>query len=90
VLDIHPTGALWGEGDTLAAADVSRLEIVVAEEHPLLVSGLRQARLKQERRPLRVRVSDLSWEQTAGALKLNFALRSGSYATAVVREVVSY
>ena len=39
-------------------------------------------------RPLRLRVQDLHWEIDADALWLEFALGRGSYATAVLREIV--
>ncbi len=89
-LEIHPTGALWGEGETLAATDVRRLEQDVAGESPQLADGLERARLKQERRPLRTRVSDLSWEHSAASLEMRFTLCSGTYATSVLREIVRY
>ena len=44
----------------------------------------------QERRPLRLAVSDLSWQWPAeGLLRLTFTLRAGAYATAVIREIVN-
>ncbi len=45
--------------------------------------------LRQERRALRLGLTDLAWEQgVAGELTLRFSLPAGSYATAVVRELI--
>ena len=89
-LEIHPTGPLWGTGNTMVAADAKTLEESVAAEYPALAEGLERAGLKHERRPLRTRVQDLSWDFASDALELGFTLRSGSYATAVLREIVHY
>lgn len=89
--DIHPTGALWGEGPLQSQADVADLETAVAHAWPTLAQGLVKARLAQDRRPLRVIPQDLAhdYDSRQQTLKLSFALPSGSYATAVVRELVA-
>jgi tRNA pseudouridine13 synthase len=88
--DIHPSGCLWGKGDTPARLKAAELERTLAETHPVLCHGLEQAGLKQERRALRLPVADLQWnlavaEQT---LDLRFTLPAGAYATTVLRELV--
>lgn len=89
--DIHPTGALWGEGILQSQAEVAELETAVAHAWPELARGLVKARLSQDRRPLRVIPQDLSYDYDfpQQSLRLSFALPSGSYATAVVRELVT-
>ncbi|ODU46531.1 MAG: tRNA pseudouridine(13) synthase TruD [Lysobacteraceae bacterium SCN 69-48] len=88
--DIHPTGPLWGEGE-LRSADVAReveLAAVQGDTAGRLRAGLERAGLKQERRALRLRPSELEWAwRDDGALELRFALPPGCYATTVLREL---
>jgi tRNA pseudouridine13 synthase len=86
--DIDPTGPLWGEGDLRSAAAVAELERMVATQHGELAAGLVANGLCQERRALVLRPRDLAahWlDETQ--LELSFHLGSGSYATAVLREL---
>ncbi|HEX7113333.1 MAG TPA: tRNA pseudouridine(13) synthase TruD [Mizugakiibacter sp.] len=86
--DIHPSGPLWGRGDTPAAGDCGALERDVAARVSDLVAGLEAAGLEHERRPLRLRPRELEWTwQGAETLQLAFALPAGAYATSVVREL---
>ncbi|MBB3226901.1 tRNA pseudouridine13 synthase [Luteibacter sp. Sphag1AF] len=86
--DIHPSGPLWGSGDTPAGADAGELERSVAARDQALADGLAGARMDQERRPLRLFPQDLSWRWLDdGALEMSFGLPSGAYATTVIREV---
>ena len=51
-------------------------------------AGLEAAGLEAARRALRVVPADLEWEETAdGGIVLRFALPSGAYATAIMREL---
>jgi len=88
--DIHPSGCLWGKGETPAQAEAAELERTLAEAHPVLCRGLEQAGLKQERRALRLPVAELQWEVDAPKqlLELRFYLPAGTYATTVLREVL--
>lgn len=89
--DVHPTGPMAGEGGPVPTGEVAALEGAVLEEHAELVVGLQRFGLSAERRPLRMRVLDLSWTWPApDALALSFRLRPGCYATAVLREVLEY
>lgn len=86
--DIHPTGALWGEGELQSQAQVARLEHDVALQWPALAQGLIDARLAQDRRALRVMPQSFShlYDALQRTLTLNFILPAGAYATAVLRE----
>jgi tRNA pseudouridine13 synthase len=54
-----------------------------------LKEGLEQQRLDHDRRPLRLGPSELAWSWLdERSLQLRFALLAGSYATAVLRELV--
>jgi tRNA pseudouridine13 synthase len=90
-LDIHPTGPMWGRGE-LRTRDAARaLEQTLAADHPALTRGLEQAGLEQERRSLRLAVTDLSHEWEAhDVLRLEFALGTGAFATTVLREVCDW
>ncbi len=46
-------------------------------------------RVEASNRPLRMRVADLGWQFDDQALRLEFTLGRGSYATAVLREIAS-
>ena len=88
--DIHPTAALWGEGELQSRGEVATLELAVASDWQDLAEGLAAARLTQDRRPLRVVPHNLThvFDTTQQTLTLSFALPAGAYATAVLRELV--
>ncbi len=89
-LDIHPTGPLWGKGKQSVAADAAELENDVLLAYSGWTQGLIRLGLNHERRALRAKVVDLEWNWLAESdLVLRFGLYPGSYATAVLREVVS-
>jgi tRNA pseudouridine13 synthase len=87
-LEVHATGPLWGRGDPPGDGPGAALEKAVAARYPDFAAGLAEAGLDQERRALRVRVRDLEWRLDDGALELAFGLPAGSYATAVLRELL--
>ncbi len=90
-MDIHPSGPLPGRGESPAAGEVAAIEQAVFAEQSELVEGLAKFGMQQERRPLRMRVRDLTWTfPEPGTLELSFELGTGSYATSVLRELVDY
>jgi tRNA pseudouridine13 synthase len=88
-LDVHPTGALWGRGDIQSGGQSATNERRIADSYPEIRDGLERAGLDMARRTLRLAVTDLQWEIDANRLWLEFSLGRGSYATAVLREIVS-
>lgn len=89
--DIHPSGPLPGQGDSPAAGEAAEIENRQFEAHRELVEGLSKFGMKQERRPLRMRVGELEWSfPDERTLALAFTLGTGSYATSVLRELVDY
>jgi tRNA pseudouridine13 synthase len=89
ILDLHPTGPLWGEGPSPAAGEAHALEQRVAEAEPALTAWLAKAGMAHERRILRLPISGLTWHYPApDILQLEFVLPAGCFATAVVRELV--
>ena len=88
--DVHPTGPLWGEGELRSSGQARAIELgaLQGDSADRLRSGLERARLKQERRALRLLPQELAWEwQDPATLVLRFALPPGSYATTVLREL---
>ena len=87
--DIHPTGPLHGRGETPAQGACRELEAAVLANHASWCAGLEAAGLQQDRRALRLGVTDLAWQWgPCGELLLTFRLPAGAYATSVLREVV--
>ena len=85
--EIHPTGPLWGKGESMAALDCAELETTIASDNAALAEGLENAGLKQERRALRLMPENMQWTlQDSTTLNLEFCLPSGAYATMVLRE----
>jgi len=88
-LEIHPTGCLWGEGESLASDECLRIEQTIASNNALLSKGLEDARLKQERRSLRLVPANLNWQiEKDNVFNVEFELLAGSFATMVLREFV--
>ncbi len=87
-MDIHPSGPLWGRGDLPCKGQAAEFERRTAADYAEFCEGLEKADLRQERRALRLQVSDLEWTwPEATTLELRFGLGRGEYATAVVREL---
>jgi tRNA pseudouridine13 synthase len=88
-LEIHPTAPLVGDGVPMSGADVASLETNVAERFPEALAVIRAERMNAERRALRIRVRDLTHEYAHGDLRVRFALDAGSFATTVLRELLT-
>lgn len=87
--EIHPTGLLYGKGQKEVALESLAIETEIINNNPLLATGLIENNLSASRRALRVLVNNLYWEfRTDATLFLSFSLPAGSYATALLREVV--
>jgi tRNA pseudouridine13 synthase len=88
-LELHPTAPLVGEGVALAADGIRELEERTAAGFPEALAVIRSERMNVERRALRLRVGELEHEYRDGVLQLKFALSAGSFATAVLREIIA-
>ena len=88
--DIHPSGPLWGRGELLSKGAVGEMENQLPSKFEVFDVGLKNARLDQDRRSLRLSVKDLEWryEKDNKLLYLSFFLPAGGYATSVLREIV--
>ncbi|MFW6346626.1 MAG: tRNA pseudouridine(13) synthase TruD, partial [Halomonas sp.] len=89
-LDLHPSGVLWGIGDSVAAGEARAIERRVAERYPALCGGLERAGVRLARRPLRLRLAEPRLSAGEGELWLSFALPRGAFATGVLRELIAH
>lgn len=85
---IHPTGPLWGRGGSQADAMAAEREHQAVRGRAVLRDGLEAMGLAPDRRALRVRVRELRWQWAPRSLRLSFSLRAGSFATAVLAELM--
>jgi tRNA pseudouridine13 synthase len=88
-LQIHPTAPLVGDGESLAQGEVRALEESVAVRFPEALAVIHAARMNSERRALRIRIRELDYEYSEAVLRIRFALSSGSFATTVLREIIT-
>lgn len=87
--DVVLTAPLWGEGELLSEAECRALEQTTLEPYSGLKSGLEDARMKQERRGIRLIPGQMNWEWLGDAtLRLSFDLPKGCFATSVLRELL--
>ena len=87
-MDVHPSGPLWGRGDSPAQGDALEVERAVTAAEPQLCALLAGEGLEHERRALRLPVRDLNWSLDGDELTLEFELTRGAFATAVLHEIV--
>jgi len=89
--DVHPTGPLWGRGESPCHSDALAVEQAVVFSCPeIWRAACDAAKMEQERRPLRLMPKQLTWQWCENdVLQLSFGLSAGSYATVVIREVIN-
>jgi tRNA pseudouridine13 synthase len=87
-MDVHPTGPMWHGDSLVSTGAIAELEMGVSQRYQALASGLAKAGLEPERRPLRVPVRELSWRIDGSDVHLQFRLQRGSFATAVLHELI--
>lgn len=88
-MDLHPSGPLWGRGTSMATDACLALEQDVIAAWSALAAGLEAQGLQQERRALRLQVQELQHAWDDNTLQLDFTLAKGSYATSVLRELIT-
>ncbi|MCG8427865.1 MAG: tRNA pseudouridine(13) synthase TruD [Chromatiales bacterium] len=88
--DIHPSAPLWGRGKPDVDGAALAFETEVLNGHQEWMAGLEKFGLEKERRSLRADVSELNWEWGDELLTLSFTLPKGSFATALLRELLDY
>lgn len=89
-LDLHPSGVLWGAGESRAGGEAAEFEAQLRERHLALCQGLERAEVRLAHRALRLRLEQPQLTRSAGRLRLDFQLPRGSFATAVLRELMTH
>ncbi|RRQ20030.1 tRNA pseudouridine(13) synthase TruD [Thiohalobacter thiocyanaticus] len=89
-LEVHPTGPLWGRGESLCSGECARLEADCLAAEAELREGLERAGPELDRRALRVRVEGLQVTPEGSDLWLEFDLPAGSYATVLLDQLVEW
>lgn len=88
--EIHPTGIMFGKGIAAITAEASEIEESVIHSNQMITDGLIANDLKSDRRAFRVMVNNLQWEFLHNTtIRLSFSLPAGSYATSLLRELIS-
>ena len=62
----------------------------IADDYPEFCQGLAKFGLKQERRKIRLSLSEGKIKSADDTITLNFFLPSGCYATTILRELIHY
>ena len=93
--DVDITAPMWGAGELMTRDEPLALEQSIAEQNNEFCQGLPRFGLKQERRRIRLTISDaeielLPSQEAENAVKVSFTLPAGCYATTVLRELVNY
>ena len=83
--DVLLTAPLIGEEEK-SAVD---FENEFFAQHQALFALMRQERMKAARRPILMQPQQFQWQFEPNGLRLQFALPAGSYATALIRELVN-
>jgi tRNA pseudouridine13 synthase len=71
-------------------APAPRFEAQLKHDHPALCAGIEQAGAKCARRALRLRLGDPELTPLDAGIRLTFSLPKGSFATAVLRELIAH
>lgn len=87
-MDVHPSGPLPGRGPSPATSGALAVEEAVLAGHAALIELLASERLEHERRSLRLPVRELAWQLDDASLRVSFTLPKGTFATAVLHELV--
>jgi len=89
--DIDITASMWGRGSLLTTQEAAAIESEVSKENKIIAQGLENQGLKQERRRVRLSMMQPKAKLTNNnTIILSFMLPAGSYATAILREIINY
>lgn len=94
--DIDITAPMWGAGNLMTEESPKLIEQSVADLHPSFCQGLAKFGLKQERRRIRLVISEpqidlvVDEQSEDSTVTVGFFLPAGCYATTVLRELVNY
>lgn len=88
--DIIPTGPMYGLGISNLIEDALTFEQACLVQQQMWCQGLEQHKLQAERRALWAFPKELEIQHQNNNIELQFYLPKGSYATAILREVIQY
>ncbi len=95
--DVDITATMWGAGELMTTAGPLVLEKKVAQKNDEFCQGLPRFGLKQERRRIRLNITeadlalvDYRQADKTAEVKVSFFLPAGCYATTVLRELLVY
>lgn len=93
--DLDITAPMWGAGELMTQGDANQLEQGIADKNEEFSQGLPRFGLKQERRRIRLSISNTDIEvipttDNSTQVKVSFFLPAGCYATTVLRELLDY
>lgn len=87
--DVQLTAPLVGDGENKATGAIAEFEAANCAPFQALIAGLQRKRVQQARRRLLLQLTSPNLEVLASdSVALSFALPSGCFATAVLRELV--
>ncbi len=84
------SGPLTGDNALPSEGEAEALELSVIEQEPSLLKVIRDNRMRHDRRPLLLQPQQMSWTKSDSELVLKFTLPAGSFATAVLRELIQF
>ncbi len=84
--DLLLTAPLIGEDSLKKVTPQSERKII--EQNQSFIKLMKEVRMKAARRAMLCKAQNFQWQFIDEGLKLNFFLESGSYATALVRELI--
>lgn len=87
-MDVHPSGPLPGRGAAASTAEALSVEGRALVGESALIDLLVSQGLEHERRSLRLPVRDCRWSIEGEDLRLWFTLPRGTFATAVLHEIL--
>ncbi|VAW73169.1 tRNA pseudouridine(13) synthase [hydrothermal vent metagenome] len=86
--ELHPTGPLCGDGESLCTGAAQAFEMAQVQAYQSWIDSLSSARLEVARRALRIIPGSLTWQhEDDQCLTLRFYLPAGCYATSLLAEV---
>ncbi len=86
---VNITAALAGDNALPTADKPLDIEQAIVDSEPDLMALIRGNRMRHDRRNMRLNIDSLSWQSADNDLVIQFALDAGSFATAIIREVVN-
>jgi tRNA pseudouridine13 synthase len=87
---LQTAGLLWGAGESRATDLALDHEQAFFSQYPATTNLLANHDLRMKRRLLMIRPAEFEWQLDAQSLIVSFALARGHYATAVLRECITW